>query len=145
MQLIKFIFNFIFLFLNEIVQFSIKKLRISLLLIFGLWLNSLQLYDSTIVYKNAVLLLNQKSHVNTEYETLFESDQNIIAKPNVVWAADFTTNDFIEGKKLNIFICLDTHTNKIVAYSCSTKIIIAATVLKVLSKAINTRFYIYNF
>ena len=49
MELIQFILGLIFIILNKIIKFSRKKPIISLLLIFGLWINSLPLPDEKIV------------------------------------------------------------------------------------------------
>lgn len=48
-ELIQFILGLIFIILNKIIKFSRKKPIISLLLIFGLWINSLPLPDEKIV------------------------------------------------------------------------------------------------
>ena len=68
MNLIKFLFGLIFLALDEIVKFFIKRPVISLLLIFGFWVNSLPLPEESIVRKNDVIILgqNQKLDVNAE-------------------------------------------------------------------------------
>lgn len=48
-NLIKFLFGLIFLALEEIVKFFIKRPVVSLLLIFGFWVNSLPLPEENIV------------------------------------------------------------------------------------------------
>ena len=58
-NLIKFLFGLIFLALYEIVKFFIKRPVISLLLIFGFWLNSLPLPEENIVRENDVTLLGK--------------------------------------------------------------------------------------
>lgn len=56
-NLIKFLFGLILLALDEIVKFFIKRPVISLLLIFGFYVNSLPLSEENIVRKNDVILL----------------------------------------------------------------------------------------
>lgn len=75
------------------------------------------------------------------YENIL-ANQNIVAKPNVVWVADYTWIDLPESEKLYLFLCIDIHTNKILAYASSIKVITTATTIKVLAKAINERFVI---
>lgn len=57
MKLIQFIFCSIFIGLNEIIKFSIKRPMIALLLIFSFWVNSLPLPDENIVKNNSVTLM----------------------------------------------------------------------------------------
>lgn len=82
-NLIKFLFGLILLALDEIVKFFIKRPVISLLLIFGFYVNSLPLSEENIVRKNDVILLgqNQKLDVNAEYQALIGSgyDKVILA------------------------------------------------------------------
>ena len=82
-NLIKFLFGLIFLALDEIVKFFIQRPVISLLLIFGFWVNSLPLPEENIVRENDVILLgqNQKLDVNAEYQALIGSgyDKVILA------------------------------------------------------------------
>jgi len=78
MYWIKFLFGFIFIALDEIIKFSSRRPIISLLFIFGFWITSLPLPEENVVRDNSVTVLgqNQKSHVNTEYQALIESDQD---------------------------------------------------------------------
>ena len=78
MKLIQFIFGLIFIALDEIVKFFIKRPRISLLLIFIFWVNSLPLPEKYNGSDNSVILLgqNEKSHMNAEYQALIGSGQN---------------------------------------------------------------------
>ena len=101
MKLIQFIFRLIFIGFNEIIKFFIKRPRISLLLIFGFWLNSLPLPEKNIVRDNSVTLLgqNQKSDVNAEYQALIGSDQDkvILAAFRGKFFVNFDVN--VEEKK----------------------------------------------
>ncbi len=45
------------------------------------------------------------------YENLL-SNENYIAKPNVVWVADITSFELKSGKKIYVFFCLDAFTNR---------------------------------
>lgn len=47
------------------------------------------------------------------YENIL-SNQNYIAKPNIVWVADITSFELDQGKKIYIFFCIDVFTNKII-------------------------------
>ena len=50
------------------------------------------------------------------------SSQNITAKPNIVWSADCTILD-TGSFKLNLFLCIDIHTNMIIAYKVTKRTI----------------------
>ena len=80
-NLIKFLFGLIFLALDEILKFFITRPVISLLFIFGFWVNSLPLPEENIVRENDVILLgqNQKLDVNAEYQALIGSGKVILA------------------------------------------------------------------
>lgn len=41
------------------------------------------------------------------------SNQNITARPDLVWVADITQLELRHSKKLYIFLCIDIHTNTI--------------------------------
>ena len=56
------------------------------------------------------------------YENLL-SNQNYLARPNVAWAADITSFDLDQGKKVYVFFCIDIFTNKTVASIFRTKTI----------------------
>ena len=79
------------------------------------------------------------------YENLLAS-QNITAKNNIVWVADLTQLnlpdvDYSKSKqKLSIFFCLDIHTNYILCYLVSTKVVDSRAIIAGLSKAIEKRF-----
>ncbi len=49
------------------------------------------------------------------------SNQNITAKPNIAWAADITEFELVGNKKLYVFLCLDIHTNSIIAHTAGKK------------------------
>ena len=68
MNIIKFLFDFIFIALDKILRFFIKRPVISLC-IFGFWLNYLPLSEENIVKENDVILLgqNEKLDLNSEY------------------------------------------------------------------------------
>ena len=70
------------------------------------------------------------------------SNQNKTAKVNVVWVADITTIDLAENKKLHIFLCIDIHTNTIVAQHTSKRTINSISIVKTLTRAIDRRFLI---
>lgn len=103
MNWIKFIFGFIFIALDEIIKFFIKRPVISLLLIFGFWLNSLPLPEENIVRENDVTLLgqNQKLDVNEEYRALIGSGQDkvILAAFHGKFLVNFDVN--VEDNRLN--------------------------------------------
>ena len=103
MNLIKFLFGLIFLALDEIVKFFIKRPVISLLLIFGFWLNSLPLPEENIVRENDVTLLgqNQKLDVNAEYQALigYGQDKVILAAFRGKFLVNFDVN--VEDNRLN--------------------------------------------
>ena len=69
-------------------------------------------------------------------------NQNKTEKVNVAWVGDITEIDLDQNKKIYIFLCLDIHTNKIVAQTMSKKIITAPAIVKCLIRAINKRFLI---
>ena len=68
------------------------------------------------------------------------ANQNFTAKPNIVWVADITEIELNFNKKLYIFLCIDIHTNVIVAHCISRKVITATSIIKCLVKAIGKRF-----
>jgi hypothetical protein len=105
MKLIRFIFGLIFIALDEIVKFFIKRPRISLLLIFGFWVNSLPLPEGNNVSDNSVILLgqNETSHMNAEYQALIGSGQNkvILAAFRAKFLVNFDLNLEEKTKTLN--------------------------------------------
>ena len=72
------------------------------------------------------------------YENVLAS-QNITAKPNVAWVADITTID-LKFKKLNVYLCIDIHTNTVIAYLLRSEAIKSRDITKVLTQAIDKRF-----
>jgi hypothetical protein len=105
MNCIKFLFGFIFTALDEIIKFFIKRPVISLLLIFGFWLNSLPLPEKNIVRENDVTLLgqNQKLDVNEEYRALIGSGQDkvILAAFRGKFLVNFDVNLEEKTNRLN--------------------------------------------
>ena len=75
------------------------------------------------------------------YENLLYN-QNKTAKPNAVWVADITTLRLFRDQKAHVFLCIDIHTNIIVASTISKKTITAHQITKTLEKAIEKRFKI---
>jgi integrase/recombinase XerD len=75
------------------------------------------------------------------YENLL-ANQNITAKTNIVWVADFTTLTLFRNQKCHVFLCVDIHTNMIVAHNISKKVVTASQVIRALDFAINERFKI---
>ena len=49
------------------------------------------------------------------------SNQNITAKPNIAWAADITEFELVGNKKVYVFLCLNIHTNSIIAHTAGKK------------------------
>ena len=68
------------------------------------------------------------------------SNQNLTAKPNLVWAADCTLLDTGKALKLHLFVCIDIHTNFIVGYKTSKKAFNSKQVINSIEKAIQKRF-----
>ena len=75
------------------------------------------------------------------YENKLAS-QNITAKSNVAWVADITSIELPEGKLFYVFLCIDVHTNTVVAHATGKKTITAKSIVKALEKAIDKRFII---
>lgn len=55
MKLIQFIFAFILIALKKIVKSFIKNPRLSSLLIFGIWVNPLPLFDENLIRDNSII------------------------------------------------------------------------------------------
>ena len=68
------------------------------------------------------------------------ASQNFTAKPNLVWVADCTSLNLGIFPKINLFICIDIHTNTVIATKMSKKVVQAKQVISALSKAIEKRF-----
>ena len=67
-------------------------------------------------------------------------NQNLTAKPNLVWAADITTFTFDPWEsKLHVFLCIDIHTNMIVTHRVSQKPLETKSVVKAISGALEQR------
>ena len=77
--------------------------------------------------------------MNFYYENVLAS-QNITAKSNVAWAADITEVDLNKQRKLYIFLCIDVHTNIVIAQTISRKTIKSHAIVKCLTRAIEKRF-----
>jgi integrase/transposase InsO family protein len=76
------------------------------------------------------------------YYSNLVANQNETAKANIVWAADITEIELNTNKKVYIFICLDIHTNKIIAQTTSQKTMTTRAIVKCVKKAIDKRFII---
>ena len=72
------------------------------------------------------------------YENVL-ANQNETAKNNIAWVADFTTLESFRDQKIHVFLCIDIHSNLVVASIISKKVISASTVVNTLEKAINRR------
>lgn len=72
------------------------------------------------------------------YENVLAS-QNMTALNNVVWVADTSKLELYQGKKAHIFICIDIHTNLIVASCISKNKLNSGPIVKHLESAIKTR------
>lgn len=72
------------------------------------------------------------------YENVL-ANQNETAKNNVAWAADFTILESFRNQKIHVFLCIDIHSNLVVASIISKKVISASSVVNTLEKAINRR------
>lgn len=69
-------------------------------------------------------------------------NQNIMAKLDIVWAADFTSLQ-IWGKDdpmLNIFLFIDLHTNYVLNYTISLKTIKFSDTVRILKKLVKDMF-----
>ena len=72
------------------------------------------------------------------YENIL-ANQNYVAKPNLAWAADFTSFDFVNGRKIHVFICIDVFSNKIVVSLFRTKQFTSYDITTKLNQAIEKR------
>lgn len=75
------------------------------------------------------------------YENIL-SNQNKTAKTNVVWSADITTLELFMEQQAHVFLCVDIHTNTLIAHTTSQKVINAQNIVRCLTKAIKKRFRI---
>jgi len=79
----------------------------------------------------------QKYYYKYLYGNL-HSNENQTAKNNIVWTADITSvklNPDREGK-LFIFLCIDIHTNTIIAYKTSISTFTSRAIIETMSRAI---------
>lgn len=67
-------------------------------------------------------------------------NQNVTAKNNVVWSADMTHLKLNGKEKLEVFLCIDIHTNLAISYLVSTRVISASKIVQALEKCIKERF-----
>jgi hypothetical protein len=93
------------------------------------------------MYRNITLYKTRggcfKFLVKYYYENALAS-QNITAKPNTVWVADITTLKILD-KSFHTFLCIDIHTNFVVAHLIKATTIDSKAIISVLTKAnINT-------
>lgn len=68
------------------------------------------------------------------------SNQNITAKPNIVWAGDCTLLDLGVFPNINLFLCVDIYTNTIIAHKFSKNSIESKQIVHVLKRSLNKRF-----
>ena len=73
------------------------------------------------------------------YENVL-ANENITAKTNIAWVADVTKIELYQYKKLYVFLCVDVHSNVIIASSISRKTITSSAIVRSLSKSIEKRF-----
>ena len=71
------------------------------------------------------------------YQNILQS-QNVTAKPDIVWVADITTLETV--KNYHVFLCIDAHTNCIVAHLIKPSVIDSSSIIRSLSRAIEKRF-----
>jgi transposase InsO family protein len=67
------------------------------------------------------------------------SNQNITARPDLVWVADITHVELRHSKKLYVFLCIDIHTNTIIAHTISKSTTQSSAIVKALSKQLEIR------
>ena len=72
------------------------------------------------------------------YENLL-SNQNVTATTNITWAADITTLNLFRDQKAHVFLCIDIHTNYIVASLISRELITSRSIVRSLERSINQR------
>lgn len=75
------------------------------------------------------------------YENVL-SNQNLTAKTNIAWVADITTLRLFRDQKAYVFLCIDIHTNYIVASLISRRMITTQSIVRSLERSINQRFKI---
>lgn len=79
--------------------------------------------------------------MNKIYYSNLLGNQNQTAKDNIVWVSDITEIELNENKKFYIYLCIDIHTNKIIAHTTSERVIKSQAIVKCLTKTINERFH----
>ena len=72
------------------------------------------------------------------------ASQNITAKTNIAWVADITKLELYRGQEAFVFLCVDIHTNVIVASNISKKQITAQQIVRSLNRAINKRYRFFG-
>lgn len=72
------------------------------------------------------------------YENVL-SNQNLTATTNITWVEDITTLRLFRGQKAYVFLCIDIHTNYVLASLISTRIITSQSIIRSLERAINQR------
>lgn len=72
------------------------------------------------------------------YENLL-SNQNLTATTNIAWVADITTLRLFRDQKAYVFLCIDIHTNYIVAALISKQPITAQSIIRSLERGIKQR------
>jgi transposase InsO family protein len=70
------------------------------------------------------------------------TNQNITSRTNIVWGADITEIEIDQKKKFYVYLCIDIHSNKIIATTSSKKTITSQAIVKCLKKTIEKRFKI---
>lgn len=73
------------------------------------------------------------------YENVL-ANENITAKTNVAWVADRTEIELDQQKKIYVFLCVDVHSNIVIASIISRSTITSNAIIRTLSKAIEKRF-----
>jgi integrase/recombinase XerD len=82
-----------------------------------------------------------KSSGKYYYENVL-GNQNITAKTNVAWAADITTLELFRNQKAYVFLCIDIHSNLIIAHTISKQPITSQVIVRVLQQSLTRRFNI---
>ena len=72
------------------------------------------------------------------YENVL-SNQNVTATTNITWTADITTLRLSKNRKIFVFLCIDIHTNYIVASLISKQTITTRNIIRNLERSINKR------
>lgn len=81
----------------------------------------------------------KKANIRRYFQRNLLLNQNITAKNNVVWVADITEIKLLNRKKLYVFLCLDIHTNTVLTYVISTKVLNAHKIIQSLKTVIKKR------